>query len=611
MVGFRFLGVVLLLGSISSGYADPDPRYVCTACVIVLGLTEQIKLQVNLASELKAKCEQVSDSALILDLCNSGVDEIIYALEADQRPEDICKSAGLCEDNCDDYNSGKNPKPVELYDEWPVTLPVQPKEWPVERRRRLTTQVVATLSDAFVALVSETGDKSTVQGVLSGVPEIGQALLATGRIMGQLNGLPDPLLAIKENEGCGGNVTCHIMAVAQHKPLKDGDGDSFATVENESLRGSHWRGVDCDDEHDDVYPGRKTSTYGSDVDHNCNGISGGNDKGSYEDQFCAGTEQRGLVMLGDSATAHFHVPPQWLTAQGWNLNGFKGDVLDELDFPQCSWGTGHVDVTDCPYQDVVPGDDPHPGIQSLYTLLRERNRCNHNDFQNIGVNGARMTSSLPLVQSMARGSEDHPVLVWLTLLGNDVCNGHPGFEHMTTPDAFYQYAMESYTAIDKVVPPGSYVVATNLFDGELLYQTMHAEQHPVGTTYEKFYDFMNCLQINPCWGWLNSDAAVRAETTRIAQSLNEVYSRIEQEQNFSNFKLIHFAPQWQSMFDEYAAAGFATTNLVEKSDGFHPSQAANNIFAQTFFQFLVDHHPEAVGPINPHNAEIDALFFSS
>jgi acyloxyacyl hydrolase len=43
----------------------------------------------------------------------------------------------------------------------------------------------------------------------------------------------------------------------------------------------------------------------------CAGIYGGNETGSYEDLFCKDVPQRGLVVLGDSATAHFHIPPQW------------------------------------------------------------------------------------------------------------------------------------------------------------------------------------------------------------------------------------------------------------------------------------------------------------
>jgi len=34
----------------------------------------------------------------------------------------------------------------------------------------------------------------------------------------------------------------------------------------------------------------------------------------YEDELCAGSEPRGVVLLGDSAGAHFHVPSQWMYA---------------------------------------------------------------------------------------------------------------------------------------------------------------------------------------------------------------------------------------------------------------------------------------------------------
>ena len=61
---------------------------------------------------------------------------------------------------------------------------------------------------------------------------------------------------------------------------------------------------------------------------------------------------------------------------------------------------------------------------------------------------------------------------------------------------------------------------------------------------------------------------------------------------------------------EYADSGHPLTDLIEPSDGFHPSQTGNAIFAQKFFQFLEQEHPEAIGPINPYNAEMDELFFN-
>ena len=59
-------------------------------------------------------------------------------------------------------------------------------------------------------------------------------------------------------------------------------------------------------------------------------------------------------------------------------------------------------------------------------IQRARNLCNHRDFQNIGVNGARsgaMNESIQ--QGLARDQlKDQPINVMYALIGNDVCNGH-------------------------------------------------------------------------------------------------------------------------------------------------------------------------------------------
>jgi acyloxyacyl hydrolase len=62
---------------------------------------------------------------------------------------------------------------------------------------------------------------------------------------------------------------------------------------------------------------------------------------------------------------------------------------------------------------------------------------------------------------------------------------------------------------------------------------------------------------------------------------------------------------------EYLDTGRPLTDLIEPSDGFHPSQTGNAIFGQKFFEFLENEHPEALGPVNPYNAEIDEMFFKN
>lgn len=52
----------------------------------------------------------------------------------------------------------------------------------------------------------------------------------------------------------------------------------------------------------------------------------------------------------------------------------------------------------------------------------------------------------------------------------------------------------------------------------------------------------------------------------------------------------------------------SSSSHTEPTDGFHPSQTGNALFAQKFFEWLDANHPEALGPVNPHNDEIAALF---
>lgn len=571
----------------------------CTFCTISLGLIEQNQLQLKLKDKLMAKCSE--KSKLERKACEASVEKVINSLLKKAQPDAMCGKLSMC----DGFEQCK------LFPQWPLEeLPSKPKEWPTERRQLLE---ISNLRDHHVL-------KEYFQGIVEKfrLPERDHSFYTAARVVVALmqDIHADDSAVVEESDGCDQkDIKCHLEAVGKHLPVQDSDQDSYGSS-YETLRGTDWRGTDCDDKNNDVYPGRLSKGGDLDIDHNCNAIVGGNSTGSYEDMFCSGLNQpHGLIMLGDSATAHFHLPPQWVTADGWNLHGAKNAIKNELDYPMCSWGTAHVDNPEkCPFQDSVPGL-PDGQIVSLYTQLRDRNRCMNQDFQNVGVNGARITSSSGLVDAMARNQEsDAPALVWLTLLGNDVCNGHPGTGHMTTPEDFYDKAMETLTRLDTLLPRGSTVVSTALFDGELLYKTMENQQHPVGNTYPQFYDYLNCMQESPCYGWLNSNATMRAETTQRAHELDAVYRNIydNERSQFKNFEYVYFQPDWQGMFDAYAKEKGVENlpNLIEKSDGFHPSQAANALFAIEFFSFFEKNHPEALGSVNPHNAEIDALFFS-
>jgi len=586
-------------------------------------LVEQIGIQIKLDEKLKENC---TGTPLEIRKCDAEVEALILETLNLANPNMICADTGLCPFFVDEKNRTQPICP--LFSKWPVIpLPPQPHPWPTERRALDSSPAPEedsgpqTQTPRMAAAGARLAAMAGTYSHISGVSMIGQVSVAVATFLqhlvsGGALGEQDEvkLSELAEYDNCGTNITCHIEALGAHMPLQDGDGDRFSILKE--LRGSDWRGQDCDDSHNGVYPGRRsipradpctTTTEGPYMgDHNCNGISGDNATGSYEEMLCAGSQQRGLIMIGDSATAHFHVPPQWITANGWNINGFVKVASNELDQPHCSWGTAHATPEECPYQAPLPGID---GILSLYSQMVDRNRCNRGDFQNIGVNGARITSSLQLVDVVARDpATDYPALVWLSMIGNDVCNGHPGFGSMTKPDEFYEKAVISLRALDKILPPGSHVVSLALFEGELLYDIMNAAQHPVGCTYNDLYDFMNCLEENPCWGWLNSNATARALTTDWSHTLNDQYTKISQQETFTNFKYIYYLPDWYGIFEDYFNLGVDLVTLIEPADGFHPAQGGNAILAKAFFNFLEEEHPDAIGPINPHNAEIDALF---
>merc|ERR1711907_346410 len=88
------------------------------------------------------------------------------------------------------------------------------------------------------------------------------------------------------------------------------------------------------------------------------------------------------------------------------------------------------------------------------------------------------------------------------------------------------------------------------------------------------YAFLNCLQISPCRGWMNSNETLRALTTDHANLLSSVLENITKTQTFSNFDLHYFPNPLTEAIKEFVAAGGQAWQLIEPVDGFHPSQLA-------------------------------------
>jgi acyloxyacyl hydrolase len=92
-----------------------------------------------------------------------------------------------------------------------------------------------------------------------------------------------------------------------------------------TLRGGSWRGRDCNDLSATIHPGRQPVQGDATIDHNCNGIVGMNPSTgqTYEYGLCNDTKRLGIAVLGDSISAHFHMPEQWLDAREFSEAAFE------------------------------------------------------------------------------------------------------------------------------------------------------------------------------------------------------------------------------------------------------------------------------------------------
>ena len=231
------------------------------------------------------------------------------------------------------------------------------------------------------------------------------------------------------------------------------DNDSFSDIS--TFRGYHWKGADCDELNPNIYPGRKEAK-NKVLDHDCNGIYGNsNSTGqAFETILCDNTNRLGVAVVGDSAGAHFSIPEKYFNASDIK-KGTYHDILrrvaDELDLPFESGYTAHT-VTN----DYVS--------HSVYKYLRNWNLCNNNDYQNLGVNGGDSGNSWGNIKALKRDPEnDHPLLVFFELIGNDVCA--KSFDGMTTEAEFEKNVLRLLNWLDTTLPTGSHIWVYGLADG--------------------------------------------------------------------------------------------------------------------------------------------------
>ncbi|KAM4689407.1 acyloxyacyl hydrolase [Discoglossus pictus] len=389
-------------------------------------------------------------------------------------------------------------------------------------------------------------------------------------------------------------------------PMQDYDQDKFSAFP--SFRGYDWRGRDCNDVDQSVYPGRSPEDWDALRDSNCNGISGFDPEDGipYEKKLCEGTNAKGIILLGDSAGAHFHIPPEWLTPKDMSSKTFSNLPLtlsNEFDWPQFSMYTGYVNST-------IGG-----WTSSLYLKLREWNRCNHRDYQNISKNGASSANLIEFLKSLARNQTlDKPAVVFYAMIGNDVCNTHADtLSRMTTPQEMFTNVMTALELLDSQLPSGSHVVLVGLADGRILWDSLHNRYHPLGqlnkdVTYIQLYSFLSCLKSNPCEGWMNKNETLRNLTTERAEQLSNVLKEIASSKTFNNFDVFYSEHIYTKVMAEWTRLGGEPWELIEPVDGFHPSQIASAVGADIIWKEALQMWPDLFGKENPHNEEIIARF---
>jgi acyloxyacyl hydrolase len=208
-------------------------------------------------------------------------------------------------------------------------------------------------------------------------------------------------------------------------------------------------------------------------------------------------------------------------------------------------------------------------MNSIYQRLRAQNLCNHRQFANIGVNGARVTSMSPpggIIESFTPDAAlDAPSLVIHALIGNDVCNGHPGTSAMTTVEEFQAAVLASLDYLDANLPAGSHVAFLGLVDGRILFDTTKSRIHPLGVTYPALYDYLGCTGSSPCLGWLNTNETMRNITSERAANLTKVYDDIIAVNGsaYKNFDLYRLQVDWPELIANYTAHGGDAINVIE------------------------------------------------
>ncbi len=128
-------------------------------------------------------------------------------------------------------------------------------------------------------------------------------------------------------------------------------------------------------------------------------------------------------------------------------------------------------------------------------------------------------------------------------------------------------------------------------------------------TYAHFYDYLNCLEVSPCSGWMNSNSTIRDQTSATAAAMRDKLALIVEETKgqLQNIELFYLGDVLDDAIKLFLAEGGKGYQMIEPADGFHPNQFGQALFAQYIWNQTVQ--AGIIPPANPNNDKIRQLFF--
>lgn len=224
-------------------------------------------------------------------------------------------------------------------------------------------------------------------------------------------------------------------------------------------------------------------------------------------------------------------------------------LQNEFDWPQYSWGTG--------YEAATLG-------KSIYSYMRERNRCNHRQYQNIGFNGGKMSDFMGQIRGLSMSRDSKPYIAFASYIGNDVCKR--SLDMMTKPEDSERDLLRALNELDKISPKGSKIMVTGMVDGRILWEEMGHRKHPFGVPYKNVYNFLDCTDANPCKTWLTSNDTLREAASKRAEELSATSQRVikERGRSFQNIEVDYTHFPLKEALEEARRRGIGAHKLIEE-----------------------------------------------